>query len=305
MSLELHWMRPEAPYMPVATVGLLAVLEEHGEQATAGWQGEGPDVRLVVSTSLSAEEVAERIVNASWPDLDAIPWGDYTVGQSLGPALREPGKRDDGLSPAEEFRRLVKRSPEAEARFLRAMRCDGALDTKGSPMRSRLLCGVKSDLSSVRNRPKRIKVEQIARELEDGPDFVRGSSGLGLGLVPEVLTFGGTTGPDASSVGAYSALLFLLLWHGIMALPPVAVARGRKRSVGGPMVTEPDVLSWPRWRFQVDRPSLKTLLSLPAIHAEKPDAELLAQRGIDAVFRARAEPLNDKISVFRWGDRVA
>lgn len=305
MSLELHWMRPEAPYMPVATVGLLAVLEGVGEQATAKWGGDGPSARLVIATSWSVEEVAERIADAPWPDLDAIPWGDYKVSQALKPTLAELRKRGDGLSPVEEFRRLVKESSATEARLLRAILCDGALDADGSPLRSRLLRGVKSDLSSVRNRPKRIKAEQIARELIDGPDFIRGSSGLGLGLVPEVHTFGGTTGPDASSVGAYSTLLFLLLWHGIMVLPPVAVARGRSRSVGGPMVTAPDVLSWPRWRCSLDLPSLKTFLSLPAIHSDSPDTELLAQRGIDAVFRARAEPINSMVAVFRWGDRIA
>mgnify|MGYP001293189189 CR=1 FL=1 len=305
MSLELHWMRPEAPYMPVATVGLLSVLDDDGEHATASWEGTGPNATLVIATRRSAEEVAECIVNAPWPDLDEIRWGNYKVGQALKPTLAELLKRDDARSPVEEFRRLVKESPETEARLLRAILCDGALDADGSPLRSRLLRGVKSDLSSVRNRPKRIKAEQIARELTDGPDFVRGSSGLGLGLVPEVHTFGGTTGPDASTVGAYSALLFLLLWHGIMALPPVAVARGRSRTVGGPMVTEPDVLSWPRWRCTLDLPSLKTMLSLPAIHAERPDVDLLAQRGIDAVFRARAEPINSMVAVFRWGDRVA
>jgi hypothetical protein len=299
MSIELPWMQPEAPYMPLATVGLLAVMENGGEPATAGWVGADADGALTLSTELSVEQLAERVLEAPWPDLDAIQWGPKGPRQALKPTLAEHS------APLAELQRLVEQSGTAESRLLRAILCDGALDADGSPLRSRLLRGVKSDLSSIRKRPKRIEAEGLARELTDGPDFVKGSSGLGLGFVPEIHTFGATTGPDASTVGVYSPLLYLLLWHGIMALPPVPIARGRTRSVGGPLVSEPDVLSWPRWRCSLGLRSLTTLLTLPSIHEDNPDPEALAQRDIDAVFRAHAEPINSMIAVFRWGDRVA
>jgi hypothetical protein len=299
MSIALRWMQPDPPYMPVATVGLLAVLDRCGERATADWLGSGPDIALTVSTDLSVDRIAELLIDAPWPNLDAIPWGDYKPSQALKPTLASQP------SPLAEFRRLVTESDPTEARLLRSILCDGALDDGGAPVRSRLLRGVKSDLSSIRSRPKNVTVELLASELEEGPSFVKGSSGLGLGFVPEIHTFGATTGPEASSVGVYSPLLYLLLWHGIMAMPPVPIARGRNRSVGGPMVTEPDVLSWPRWRSPFGLRSLKALLTLPTIHEERPDAAALVQRGIDAVFRARAEPINNMIAVFRWGERVA
>jgi hypothetical protein len=188
--------------------------------------------------------------------------------------------------------------------LLHAILTDGVLDSDGIPARSRLLRGVKSDLSSISEPPKRITADGLAAELRNGPDFRSGKSGLGLGLVPEVQTFGGTTGPDASTVGAYSALLYLLLWLGIMALPPVPVLRGSRRMVGGPLVTRPDVLSWPRWRIPVGLRSLRMLLSLDAIHRDAPDHGYLIQRGIDAVYRAHAVPLNNMVAVFRWGDLV-
>jgi len=74
--------------------------------------------------------------------------------------------------------------------------------------------------------------------------------------------------------------------------------------VGGPLVTEPDVLSWPRWRIPVGLRSLRTLLSLDAIHQAKPDPHYLTARGIDAVYRARAVPLSKTVVVFRWGEQV-
>lgn len=301
MSVRLPWMQPEAPYMPLATVGLLAVLEACGEHPAASWtKAEDTSASaLTIETDISVERLAASLMEAPWPDLDAIPWGTQKPSQALKPTLAEHH------SPLAEFRRLTEQSGATESRLLRAILCDGALDADGSPLRSRLLRGVKADLASIRKRPKRIRVEGLVKELELGPDFVKGSSGLGLGFVPEIHTFGATTGPEASTVGVYSPLLYLLLWHGIMALPPVPVARGRVRSVGGPLVTEPDVLSWPRWRCPLGLRSLKTLLTLPAIHTEMPDAGALAQRDIDAVFRARAEPINSMIAVFRWGNRIA
>lgn len=295
-------MPAQAPYMPIVTVGLLALLSEHGHEATARWSdgasGEAP--RLCIDVSLATAEVGQLIAATPWPRLERIEWPGGKWSQGLKPTLKLHGPGD----PAQTFRDLVASAPALEARLLRAILTDGVLDDDGIPARSRLLRGVKSDLSSIAEPPKHITVEGLAAELRDGPHFASGKSGLGLGLVPEVQTFGGTTGRDASSVGAYSVLLYLLLWRGIMALPPVPVLRGWRRMVGGPLVTAPDMLSWPRWRIPVGLRSLRTLLCLEAIHRDVPDRHFLTERGIDAVYRARAVPLNNMVAVFRWGEQV-
>lgn len=299
MALTLDWMRPQAPYMPVATAGLLALLHEAGHEATAHWaQGGARGDLLHIDVALDADAVGRVIAETPWPALERIAWPGGRWSQGLKPTLKGTDR------PAAAFRELIASAPPLEASLLRAILTDGVLDNDGVPVRSRLLRGVKSDLSSIADRPKRAVAEQLAAELRDGPDFRSGKSGLGLGLVPEVQTFGGTTGPDASTVGAHSVLLYLLLWRGILALPPVAVLRGRRRVVGGPLVSAPDELSWPVWRIPVGLRSLRVLYGLAAIHEEKPDRASLAPRGIDAVYRARAVPLNNMVAVFRWGERV-
>jgi len=299
MALEMPWMHANAPYMPIATVGLLALLSEHDHEATARWvDGVGSAPSLRIDVQLEAAAVGELLAGAPWPRLDRLMWPAGRWSQGLKPTLKETRE------PAKAFREMLTDAPTLERALLRAILTDGVLDSDGVPGRSRLLRGVKSDLSSIDDPPRRITADGLASELRDGPDFRPGKSGLGLGLVPEVQTFGGTTGPDASTVGAYSTLLYLLLWRGIIALPPVPVLRGSRRVVGGPLVTEPDVLSWPRWRIPVGLRSLRTLLSLDAIHQEQPPRHYLLERGIDAVFRARAIPLNSMVAVFRWGERV-
>lgn len=305
MALDLAWMRPNAPYMPIATMGLLAVLAKGNHDARACWVGEGDAATLRLEVALDADGVAEAIVQDPWPSLERIAWADGKHGQALKPTLK------DAVDPLCEFRRLVCAAPALEARLLRAILTDGVLDGEGVPARSRLLRGVKADLSSVDSLPKRMTAAGLAAELRDGPEFRSGSSGLGLGLVPEVQTFGGTTGPEAATVGAYSPLLYVLLWRGIMELPPVPVARGRFRVVGGPLVSEPDVISWPRWRIPVGLRSLRTLLALDAVHGEPVDrvqrartGEYLLARGIDAVYRSRAVALNSMVAVFGWGERT-
>ncbi|MGO9321077.1 MAG: hypothetical protein ACLQBY_09790 [Solirubrobacteraceae bacterium] len=297
--MDLLWMPAHAPYMPIATVGLLALLAEREHEATAYWSDDPSGApALHVDTSLGVAEVAQLIADAPWPQLKRIEWPAGSWSQGLKPTLKGTGE------PARAFRDLVASAPPLEKTLLRAILTDGVLDNDGVPGRSRLLRGVKSDLSSIAERPKRITADGLAAELRDGPDFPSGKSGLGLGLVPEVQTFGGTTGPDASTVGACSTLLYLLLWRGIMALPPVPVLRGARRMVGGPLVTQPDVLSWPRWRMPLGLRALRTLLSLGAIHQDEPDLHYLTERGIDAVYRARAVPLNNMVAVFRWGEQV-
>lgn len=305
MAIELAWMRPSAPYMPVVTAGLLAVLAEEDRDARAFWAGEGDEATLHIQTALDVGAVAEAIAGAPWPSLRRIAWPDGRRAQGLKPTLARCG------APLRVFRELVKSSPQLEAALLQSILTDGVLDGEGVPARSRLLRGVKADLASVENPPKQVTAKGLAAELREGPEFRSGSSGLGLGLVPEVQTFGGTTGPDAATVGAYSPLLYLLLWRGIVALPPVPVVRASHRVVGGPLVTEPDMLSWPRWRIPCRLRSLRTLFMLSAVHSAAPDRERRAEsedyllaRGIDAVYRSRAVPLNNMVAVFGWGDRV-
>ncbi|MEJ7785020.1 MAG: hypothetical protein WKF96_09475 [Solirubrobacteraceae bacterium] len=296
--LELRWMRPQAPYMPIATIGLLAALHEGGHEARAGWSGAAERATLVVHTDIAQDAVGTLLLDLPWPSLDRLPPIGTPWKQGLKPTLKTTER------PAEAFRSLLEGAAPLEARLLRAIVTDAVLDGDGLPSRSRLLRGVKADLSSIAKPPKRMTADGLAAELRDGPDFRRGESGLGLGLVPEVQTFGGTTGPDASTVGAYSPLLYLLLWRGIMALPPVAVLRGRRRSVGGPLVTKPDVISWPRWHFPADLRTLRGLFSLLQVHADEPSASELRKRNLEAVYRARAVPLSTMVAVFRWGERV-
>lgn len=304
MSFALDWMPEHAPYMPVAVAGLLALLEEGGGDATACWM-DGPCGRAVLEivTDLDLDATGELIAAAAWPREEAIEWPspDGTRGgaQALKPLLKATG------DPLSAYRRMVASAPPLEAALLRAIVTDAALDADGVPLRSRLLRGVKGDLASVFKRPKGITGERLAAELRDGPDFRPGESGLGLGLVPEVQTFGGTTGPDASTVGAYSALLYLLLWRGLIALPPLPVVRGLRHTVGGPLVTAPDVISWPRWRFRIPLRGLRILFMHAAIHADVPDHRFLQARGVDAVYRARTKELNSMIAVYRWGEQLA
>ena len=298
MSIDLAWMRAEAPYMPIVTVGLLSVLEATEADVAAGWE-RGPSGDLLrLYTALDADKVAQAVIDAPWPVVADVAWGDVKPSQGLKPTLK--GEPD----PIVALQEIGAASSEPERTFLRAVLTDGVRDNDGIPQRSRLLRGVKADLSSPALRPKKLSAESLAAELVDGSEFRSGSSGLGLGFVPEVQTFGGTTGPDPSGVGAYSPLLFLLLWHGLLALPPVTVRRGPRRAVGGSLVTAPDVLSWPRWRYRVGLPALRALLSWAEIHRDVPDQHTLTARGVDRVYRARAVPLNSMIAAYRWGERV-
>jgi len=302
MALELPWMAPQAPYMPVATAGLLSALEQAGQSASVLWRDLGDRLQLELETDLTTDAVGELLAEADWPSLERISWPPGTNLRGLQ-AIKPVLERQD--IPADAFRAMVAKAPPVEERFLTGLLTDGALDNNGVPSRSRLLRGVKSDLSGVANRPKTVTAAGLAAELADGPHFRKGASGLGLGLVPEIQTFGGTTGPSASTVGAYSPLLYLLLWLGLMALPPVGVSRGPNRTVGGPLVTAGDVLSWPLWRIPVGLRALRSLFCLEAIHVETPEAEALSHRGVAAVYRARAVELSTMVAVYRWGEQVA
>lgn len=297
MSLNLAWMPARAPYMPVATVGLLAALEQSGVPARARWHVEGGRGSLSVEADTDVDTAAEIIVGSPWPDLDRVAW-DGEPKQGLKPTIASAADKQ------REFRRLTGSAPTLESALLRSICTDGALDDSGAPGRSRLLRGVKADLSSIDSRP-RTDPERIAAELTAGPRFQPGQSGLALGLAPEVQTFGATTGPDASTVGAYSPLLYILLWRGLLAMKPFAVGRGRRRVVGSHLTSESDVISWPVWTVPVDRRGLLTLFAHPEIHADAPQLTGLARRGIVAVYRARAVSLSTMVAVYRWGELIA
>ncbi len=296
MSLDLDWMRDDAPYMPIVTQGLLTVLAPLDPEVRAMWSDDAGAPALRVLTQLTFEEAAQAILDAPLPDVSAVAWPTKNP-QALGPSL---ATTDDPLGT---YRRLLATAAPLEQRLLRAIATDEALDDKGGPSRTRLLRGAKSDLS-VFGPLRRTSAGALAAELKDGPDFRPGKSGAGLGLVPEVQTFGGTTGRDASIVGAESALLSRLLRHGILALPPTGCLRRGRREVGGPLVSDSGDLSWPRWRIPCGPRALRVLFGLACVHVEEPDHSLVGDSGIDAVFRAKPQQLSTTVAVFRWGRRV-
>lgn len=301
MTLELNWLRPETPYMPIATAGLLSALEDAGEAATSVWADTPTGPVLRITTDRSSEEVADAIIAAPWPDLDAIPWSTK-LGQAIKPMLAQS---DDPVIELQRLRRAAVDSGSlAEARLLNTVVTEAALDDAGVPGRNRLLRGVKSDLSSVKEKVK-LNRESLAAELDAGPVWLNGKSGRGLGLVPEVQTFGGTTGREPSSVGTHSILLYRLLWLGLLALPPTGVVFRGRRVVGGPLITDQTSISWPVWSIPLGLAELKTFFCRADVHEPEPDTFSLERRGVTAVYRSASIPINTMVSVFRWGERVA
>jgi hypothetical protein len=297
MSTTLGWMRDDAPYMPIATLGLLRVIVARDRAATAWWTSEVEGSRLTLSTSLDVDAIAEAVVEAALPDVSAPSW-PAPKPQALGPVLLKTAR------PLATYRRLVADAGPSERRLLRAIATEQVLEAGGAPSRTRLLRGAKSDLS-VFAPLRKARVADIAAELTSGLDFRPGSSGAALGLAPEVQTFGGTTGRTPSGVGAESALLSRLLRHGLLALPPTSAVWHGRRMVGGPLMSEPGRLCWPRWTIPCDPRELRVLFGLASIHREIPRIAELRPRGIDAVFRASTEKLSDTVQAFRWGRRVA
>ncbi len=290
MAITLSWMRPDAPYMTIVTVGLLSI----DVDAMACWR-EGS---LVIETGKSEQELAVALLAAPLPDPDAIPW-PAGAGQSLASALASYG------DPLAGFGALCQAvAGTTEELLLRAVATDQARRASaGPPARSRLLIGAKADLSPFRWRP-RGDVRSIDTELRFGPAFVGSGSGPCMGLAPEVHTFGGTVGRDASTIGAASQLLALLIRHGLLALPPTGGPGRGARGACGPLLDSERHLSWPVWTFPLDCAGLQTLFAWEAVHAPEPDATLLLARGVEAVYRSVPVPLSDTVSVFRWGRRV-
>lgn len=295
-GLELGWLRDDAPYMPIVVQGLLTVLHPHDPGVRARWStGSAPALR--VTTSLALGQVAQTVFQTPLPDVASIPWPTRKP-QALGPSLATTS------DPQAAYRALLDGATGAERLLLRAIATDQVVDDRGVPARTRLLRGAKSDLSGFRPLG-RTTASRLAGELRDGPDFLPGESGVLLGLVPEVQTFGGTTGRHASGVGAESALLARLLRHGILALPPTSALRRGRRVVGGPLVSLGGELSWPRWTIDCGPRALRVLFGLAAVHEELPDRRVLEASGVDAAYRATPQPLSTTVSVFRWGRRVA
>lgn len=317
---RMPWMPPHAPYMPVASVGLLRVLADSGSDATLHWESAEGWQRpcLVLRSDLGVEDVAAAIASAPWPELDSLPW-TAKPGQAIKPTLARDASPDDDLAAVKDWRALAgfdgpgsTGEPDPSAgpglgaahQLIAALLTDGAVDGSNLPGRNRLLRGVKADLSGVAKPPK-VRQAELLRELEEGPIWRSGSSGLGLGFVPQVQTFGGTTGPEPSAVGAYSGLLYRLCWHGIISMPPFGVRRGRWSVVGGPLFSAGDVLSWATWGMPLDHKALIALFGLEAIHQPEPDPRLLRAHEITAVFRSTSRKINTMISVFGWADRIA
>lgn len=297
MTLDLRWLRDDAPYMPIAVQGLLMAIAPADPTARAGWvTDEGAPV-LRLGTRLSVRELAEAVLTAPLPDVTAVRWPTRNP-QALGPSLAATG------DPLAAYRALVREAAPAERALLRGIATDQVRDANGGPARTRLLRGAKSDLSAF-GALRRTTAEDLAAELREGPAFAPGKSGTMLGLVPEVQTFGGTTGPDASGVGAESALLARLLRHGILALRPTGVVRGSHRIVGGALISDDRDLSWPRWTTACGARTLRVLFGLACVHEPRPVPRLLEAAGIDAVFRATPTQLSTTVAVFRWGRRVA
>ncbi len=296
-AIELGWMRDDAPYMPIATHGLLTVLESFDPGARAAWVGDAASSKLCLWTALSVEAAAQALLDTPLPDVTAVAWPTRSP-QALGPSLATTA------DPQETYRALVAAAATPERRLLRAIATDHVIDENGLPARTRLLRGAKSDLSAFAPL-RRTTAAALADELAAGPDFLPGKSGTMLGLVPEVQTFGGTTGREASGVGAESALLARLLRHGILALPPTGAVRRGRREVGGPLISDERDLSWPRWTIPCGTRALRVLFGLAAVHEPSSSPEVLRASGIDAVFRATPKQLSTTVSVFRWGRRVA
>lgn len=295
MRHRLTWMRDDAPYMPIASIGLLCAMEAVDAAATLGWR----DGALELETEAAdLQAVAEAIFDAPLPDVTAIAWPTRNP-QALGPAL---ATTED---PLETYRELVRSAGPLEQRLLRALATDQVVSDSRVPARTRLLRGAKSDITAFAPL-RRTTAGDLFEELTEGPVFKSGKSGVGLGLVPEVQTFGGTTGREASSVGAESALLARLLRHGILALPPTGcLRRGSRREVGGPLAGDSGELSWPVWSVPCDRRTLRMFFGLACVHADVPDVHALAAAGVVAVYRSAPHQLSTTVAVFRFGRRVS
>lgn len=304
----LSWLRPDVPYSPLVQVGLLSCLRGRDDEATLHWRADGSGFGLecVLQTRLSLAEVAASIVAAPWPDLEQLPW-HAGYGQAIKPVLKnEPDQvaawlqLTGGAQTASMLEAVVDPRQAAE-RHVAALLTDGVLDADGALGRSRLMRGVKADLSGI--KPARLDSEKLAAELERGPQWVATGAGSGLGLVPEVQTFGGVTGPKPDSVNASSPLVYALLVHAIGALAPFAAVRGSRRVVGGPLTGEAGTLTW------AIHTTPRGLRALVALYGSVPSTDQFnvagLPPGVAAVYRSRPRAINSMISMFSWGELIS
>ena len=232
--IRLPWLLPQHPYTPVAAAGLLSLA---GDEARIWWED---DAGACLSTSQSVEVLEGRMWDSElWPSLARIPW-QGRPGQSLRAYLL---RHDD---PYMEYRRLIDESPAVEARWLQTIATDTGVyretDGRLRPLRSRMIAGLKSDLGGISQPVKRDPDEHLT----DQYPVWNGARATGrrwqstLGLAPEATPWQ----PEQS--GAYSPMLYRLLWHGLMALGCTAWRRPDSRHpyAGPPLLLDPDTMGW-------------------------------------------------------------
>lgn len=307
---SLSWLRADAPYAPLVQVGLLACLRGADDDASVHWEPDESGFALgcVLRTTKAVEEVGAAVAAAPWPELESLPWPDG-FGQSVGAALA-PKDSDESVDRVGVWRNLsgppvsLLEAPQdgraAAARHVASLLTDGVLNKDGPLGRSRLVGGVKADLSGF--KPARLTASGLADELVAGPDWARNGTGTGLGLVPEVQTYGGVTGPKPDSVNESSALLYALTVHALAALPPFGVLRATRRVVGGVLWSD-GALTWP---IHTTPRGLRALVALYGSLPRHDSGALPTRlRGVAAMYRSRPRPINTTIAMFPWGEQVA
>lgn len=301
MSTQTHhlaWLRPDAPYAPFVQIGLLACLRATDAPAATRWEPEegGYSFGCVLRSSLAIEDIGRAIAEAPWPQLEQLPWPSG-YGQAIKPVLAKAGGDQVAVwrtltGPPEPAVVPPPDGAAAGARHVAALLTDGVVDDGGAPGRSRLLRGVKADLSGV--KPIKLNARSLARELTVGPEWSPSGAGSGLGLVPEVQTYGGVTGPKPDSIKASSALLYALIVHALAVLTPFGVVYGSRRTVGGLLVGDRGTLVWPV------HTTFRDLRALLALYGGA-----TATRGVGCVYRSTPRAVNSMISMFPWGELMS
>ncbi len=83
---------------------------------------------------------------------------------------------------------------------------------------------------------------------------------------------------------------------------PLIVGADGRAACRGFASADARVMRWPLWTQSLDEPATRTTLSIPAIHAERPDAHLLARHGIFARVSARREQFGRDDQLLSWGE---
>lgn len=93
--------------------------------------------------------------------------------------------------------------------------------------------------------------------------------------------------PTASGNEPGTVWMANLLGYRALALFPCVPRPGRLRVVGWGHTDGESVLTWPLGRFGAGPETVRSLLALPEVAAERPDHAALRERGVSAVFRCR------------------